>query len=221
MALYWHTVGRDGSLGAEECVDARVCDCCQTALALDRDGAPLAAWRDCGEQAELRDIAWARRGPEGWSEPALVHADGWELEGCPVNGPALVGGAQPALAWYTGARGATQVRFATMDSSGAGFGEPIQLAGAASFGRLDLVRLGEGDWLASWLELLEGSEAFWALARFPDSALVQARAVAAEVPSARSSGFLRMVRGADELLVAWTRPGPRGGIATARMRLAD
>ena len=219
MALYWRTIARDGTLGEEECVDSRVCDCCQTTLALDASGAPLAAWRDRGDTQEQRDISWARRTHDGWSAPRPVHADGWIIEGCPVNGPRLVGGDSPAVAWYSGARGDTRVSFAALDAEGTSFAAPEQLIGAESFGRLDLVRLGGGDWLASWLEHDDGSQATWSLARFPTSAVVQTRAVVAHVPSARSSGSLRMARGTNEVLLAWTTPGPEAGISVATLEL--
>ena len=40
-------------------------------------------------EAEIRDIAIVRLVDGIWSDPALVSADGWEIAGCPVNGPAI------------------------------------------------------------------------------------------------------------------------------------
>jgi hypothetical protein len=73
------------SIGEEEVIDARVCDCCGTA-AIATEGGTLVAYRDRSGD-ELRDIATARRASEGWSEPSAVHGDGWKIAGCPVNGP--------------------------------------------------------------------------------------------------------------------------------------
>ena len=86
MALYYRTVAPDGGLGPEVELDPRVCDCCQTALQALPGGGLVAAWRDRSER-ETRDVAGARLTREGWSAPRPVHPDGWEIPGCPVNGP--------------------------------------------------------------------------------------------------------------------------------------
>ena len=73
--------------GTDAVVDARTCDCCQTAVAMTAKG-PLLAWRDRSED-EVRDIAVARFENNAWTAPKPVHADGWKVESCPVAGPAL------------------------------------------------------------------------------------------------------------------------------------
>ena len=57
----------EGPVGAEERVDGRVCDCCQTALVRTPRGL-LAAFRDRSED-EVRDIAIARFENGAWSPP--------------------------------------------------------------------------------------------------------------------------------------------------------
>ncbi|MFQ5720322.1 MAG: hypothetical protein ACE5IK_12305, partial [Acidobacteriota bacterium] len=68
-------------------LDDRVCDCCQTAAVMTAAG-PLVAYRD-RSAAEIRDISIIRATPDGWSAPVPIHADGWKVPGCPVNGPAV------------------------------------------------------------------------------------------------------------------------------------
>ncbi|MEX0914635.1 MAG: sialidase family protein, partial [Wenzhouxiangellaceae bacterium] len=88
MTLRTATIAADGSVGPDRALDERVCDCCQTASARTALG-PIVAYRDRSED-EIRDIAVVRRTADGWTEPRLVHADGWKIGGCPVNGPSLI-----------------------------------------------------------------------------------------------------------------------------------
>jgi hypothetical protein len=67
-----------------------VCYCCKTAVATGPDGAIYAAWRHV-YPGNVRDIAFAssRDGGRTFTPPTRVSADGWMLDGCPENGPAL------------------------------------------------------------------------------------------------------------------------------------
>jgi len=71
-----------------------VCYCCKTAVATGPDGAIYAAWRHV-YPGNLRDIAFAmsRDGGRTFGTPVRVSSDGWILDGCPENGPALAVGA--------------------------------------------------------------------------------------------------------------------------------
>lgn len=66
-----------------------VCYCCKTALTMDR-GAVVAAWRHVYPGSQ-RDIALARSidGGTRFSAPTRVSQDGWAIDGCPENGPAV------------------------------------------------------------------------------------------------------------------------------------
>jgi hypothetical protein len=67
-----------------------VCYCCKTALATSGDGSVYAAWRHV-YAGNIRDIAFAlsRDGGRTFAAPVRVSDDGWVLNGCPENGPAL------------------------------------------------------------------------------------------------------------------------------------
>lgn len=67
-------------LSDEALLDNRTCECCQTSMAMTGSG-PVIAYRDRSEQ-EIRDIAIVRWTGSAWSEPSIVHADGWEINGC-------------------------------------------------------------------------------------------------------------------------------------------
>ena len=74
-------------------LDDRVCECCQTDAALTARG-PIVVYRDRSD-AEVRDVSVIRAEGDGWSEPRALFADGWEIHGCPVNGPLTVDGGEP------------------------------------------------------------------------------------------------------------------------------
>ena len=105
--------------GADEAVlDTRVCDCCQTSAAMTAEG-PVVVYRDRSE-GELRDISIARLRNGEWSEPRTVFRDGWEISGCPVNGPVdrRRSGRRLAVAWFTAANDMSRVKLAFSDDAG-------------------------------------------------------------------------------------------------------
>lgn len=108
------------------------CQCCRTALAVAGDGTLYVAWRHIfGEH--IRDMAIARSEDDGatFSTPARVHADEWQINGCPHSGPAVAVDAQDrvTVAWYTGAETAAGVYRATSTDGGLTFDAPAQLTG--------------------------------------------------------------------------------------------
>ena len=101
MTLRTAVLDRRGEPHDEALLDARTCSCCQTDAARTDTGTTI-VYRDRSDD-EIRDIAFTTRGRDGrWSAPALVHVDGWHIEGCPVNGPALAAnGARLLVVWPT------------------------------------------------------------------------------------------------------------------------
>jgi hypothetical protein len=87
-----------------------VCYCCKTAVAAGADGSIYAAWRHV-YPGNIRDIAFtvSRDGGRTFAPPARVSEDGWVLDGCPENGPAMAvdGGGRVHIAWATLVAGAT------------------------------------------------------------------------------------------------------------------
>jgi hypothetical protein len=84
----------------ESAIDARVCDCCPTAVATTSEG-PIVAFRNRSDK-EVRDIFVSRLVAGRWTTGSAVHADGWEIEACPVNGPAVSARAgNVAVAWFS------------------------------------------------------------------------------------------------------------------------
>jgi hypothetical protein len=130
-----------GAIDGSE-IDARVCDCCQTDVAVS-EAALLVVYRDRSED-ETRDIQAARLENGVWTTPVTVHADGWRIDACPVNGPAVAArGDEVAVAWFT-APDQPRVRVAFSADGGRTFGPPLEVASGKVVGRVDVVLLQDG-----------------------------------------------------------------------------
>ncbi|MBI4408792.1 MAG: exo-alpha-sialidase [Gemmatimonadetes bacterium] len=205
MTLRHTTLGRDGRLGPELLLDERTCDCCQTAVARTSDG-PVVVYRDRSHD-EIRDI-WITRWAGGrWTRPRPVHDDGWKIPACPVNGPAIDAAARRvALAWFTAPDGKAQVRVAFSRDGGARFAAPIRVDDGDPAGRVAALLLEDGSALVSWLERVENGAEVRVRRVTAKGERTPARTVARS-SAERASGFPRMVRSGDDVVLAWTQPG--------------
>jgi hypothetical protein len=201
MSLVHTTLGSDGRLGPETVLDSRVCDCCQTDVA-QAQGATVVVYRDRSEK-EVRDMSVVRFVDGRWSSPRSLATDGWEINGCPVNGPAIAAeGTDVAVAWFTAPVDKPRVTVAFSTDSGATFGPPIQVDDGRPLGRVDVVLLGGGVALVAWLEQMEASASLRVRRMRADGGRGEAVTVS-ESSQARSSGFPRMVRSGAEVTIAW------------------
>lgn len=213
MTLRYAEVGADGRLLEEAVLDERICECCQTSAALTAGG-PLAVYRDRSEQ-EVRDVSIVRGSAAGWSAPRPVHADGWRISGCPVNGPSLAAeGRRAAVAWYTGEGESPRVNVAFSEDAGATFGQPTRVDDGDVVGRVDVVLLADGSALVCWMSGESGGGAVKVRRVTPGGALGPV-ALVAEADVSRSAGFPRMARAGDTVYFAWTRFGKPPRVHTA------
>ena len=204
MALYYRAAAGGGPSGPETLVDARVCDCCQTDMAVTARG-PVAVYRDRSPE-EIRDIRIIHLRDGAWTKGGVVHEDGWETAACPVNGPAVAAnGERVAVAWFTAAGGVPRVRLAFSDDAGDAFDAPVEVDDGNPAGRVDVVLLEDGSALVSWLER-SGGEFAEVRVRPVTPGGRTGESVAVSLSSGeRASGFPRMVRGTDgTVIVAWT-----------------
>ena len=158
MTLRTAFVGDEIQEGAE--LDGRVCDCCNTAAALV-DQRLLVLYRD-RDQDEFHDMAFVQETAQGWSAPRSLHVDGWNIAGCPVNGPA-VHNAQGQIwaAWYTGADEKSTIKASVADP-GSSFKPPFVVAQSsgqdAPLGRVAVASLNQDEVVVVWLAgLSEGA----------------------------------------------------------------
>lgn len=182
----------------ETVVDDRVCECCHSAAAPTTTGI-VAAYRDRSAD-EIRDINIVRRDDSAWRAPTRLHDDGWKIQGCPVNGPAIdARGADVVVAWFA-VRDDVGHAFAAFSADGGQhFGEPIRIDDAASAGRPQAVLLDDGTAVVSWGESVAGAQTL--SARRVNANGRRGPPVIVAEHAGRES--VRMARGQGEVLFGW------------------
>lgn len=201
MTLRTARLTPDGTVTAATLLDDRVCECCPTSAVRTADGV-LVAYRNRTDR-EIRNIGLVRFDGTRWSAPYPLHNDGWQIEGCPVNGPALAAdGDRVVAAWFTAPNRSPRVQVAFSADGGRRFGPPVGVDAKAPTGRVDAVLLDDGAALVSWI----GQDADGAALRVrrvqPDGTAGRPRTVAA-VSRRRATGIPRMVRTTDRVYWAW------------------
>ncbi len=193
--------GSDEPVPASTLLDGRVCECCATDAAMTSAG-PIVVYRDRDDD-EVRDVSVVRATGDGWSEPRTLHADGWQIHGCPVNGPAVAAqGERVAVAWFTVVDETPRVQLAFSGDAGSSFGAPTVVDGETPLGHVDVGLNDDGAALVSWLGTAgEGAEI--RLRRVTSSGELGPVRVVAETTTKRSAGVPRMVRDGDRLIFAW------------------
>ena len=140
-----------------------VCYCCKTALVTGAGDAIFAAWRHV-YPGNMRDMAFAasRDGGRTFSAPVRVSEDGWQIEGCPENGPAMTvdRDQRTHIVWPTVVREKGQSTLALFHAStrdGRAFTarSPLPVSGPAYHPRL--VTMVDGSLLAAWDEVVNGA----------------------------------------------------------------
>lgn len=226
MQLRARAIASDGVMGDDTLLDERTCTCCQTSAVVTKTGTVLAVYRDRSPD-EIRDISIVRKTQAGWSAPAPVAVDGWHIEGCPVNGPAIDSDAdQTVVAWFTAANDVPKVKVAFSNDDGISFGTPLQIDIGAPSGRVDVLQTGHGPALVSWVEYTAQGEAVLICAVTPTSGCKNPKVVDVSL-TGRTVGFPRMAEGNEGVVIAWTEPSrttkthPEGGttIRTILIRL--
>lgn len=208
MRLMSRLLGPDGATLRDWTIDPDVCTCCQTTLASLPDDGVLVAYRGHTSE-EIRDHLVARFDGTTWLEPQVLHADGWQIAACPVNGPAAdATGQTAAVAWFTAANGEARVQAKFTPDGGRTFGAAQRIDLGRPIGRVDLVSLADGSAVVSWLEAGSDEHAAGLYVRriFADAPASAARRVV-ETSAARASGFTRMASrpGAElPVVIAWT-----------------
>lgn len=150
MTLRSAVISADNERLQEEEIDASVCDCCQTDMAIAATG-PIAVYRDRTSD-EIRDIYIARHLDGAWQPGARLYADDWNIAGCPVNGPSVIANDEHvAVAWFSAANDEPVVRLLTSNDSGASFGEAVEIASGRIAGYVGLAALDDGAMAVSWV----------------------------------------------------------------------
>ena len=161
------------------------------------------AYRD-HEAGEIRDISLVLFRNGKWSAPRNLNRDGWKINGCPVNGPALAAsGRRVAAAWYTEAESKPRVQLAMSTDGGASFGAPLRLDDGAPLGRVAVLLLPDGGAVASWIEKKTSGAEIRIRRVNPDGRLGATNAVSAVEPG-RKTGFPKIALSGSKILATWT-----------------
>jgi hypothetical protein len=213
MQVRARKINPDGTMKPESLLDVRACTCCQTSAARTDTGGIVAVYRDRTAE-EIRDISVVRHSHGEWTLPFTISEDGWEISGCPVNGPAVDAMADKvSVIWFTAAQDLPRVQIAFSDDGGAKFDEPLRLDLGAASGRVDVLQLPDGSAFALWMEHASDGEVIVMchVSRAAGCAAPQAL----YINRGRGPvGFPRMTRVEKSAFVAWTQPTSAKGDGT-------
>jgi hypothetical protein len=149
-----------------------------------------------------------------------VRRDGWRIDACPVNGPAVAAeGERVAVAWFTAAADTPRVRVAFSGDAGDTFGAPVRVDAGDPTGRVDVELLPGGSALVSWLERTEGGGAEVLARVVSPGDQAGTPLVVASSTAERAGGFPRMARSGEWIIFAWTEPGDSPRVRVARARI--
>lgn len=199
-AVFDRSLARSG----EVVVDPMACDCCQTDLAVTAKG-PLLLYRDRSE-GEIRDIAAVRYENGNWTAPVPVHADGWHMTACPINGPSVAARGNDAIAaWFTAANDQPRVLLARSGDAGDTWSEAVELdAGEAVQGRVD-VALDEAQAWVLWVREDKDGQSLWLSRRSADLAdELQRLRITRLQGRGKATGFPQLALHHGNAYVVWT-----------------
>ncbi len=201
MTLRGALISRSGEVKQKFLIDDSVCDCCQTSLIKTDNGAVVAYRNRTGD--EIRDIYLSRFDGQEWSEPEVVHNDGWKIGACPVNGPKLAtADNRVAVAWHTATDNNPLTKVAISTDGGSRFGSPVTLNSQQSVGRVD-ASVHNGTTYVSWIEKGENGT-YLKVASVTDSENQSEPVTVGKVSESRGSGFPQMEVLGSQLYFAWT-----------------
>lgn len=210
MTLRYVEIMKTGELRRGAMLDARVCECCQTSAAMTALG-PVIVFRDRSED-EVRDISIVRRVDGEWTKSQPVCRDGWQVAGCPVNGPSVAAAAKHVVVgWFTAADNTGRVKLARSRDGGVTFTSPVIVDRGNPAGRVETVVLPDGTAWVCWLTRLEQGAAVRARRVALDGTMAAAVTVAM-TGAERRNGFPQVVHCGGELLFAWTNDGVKCAI---------
>ena len=177
----------------------------------------VAAFRDRSAK-EIRDIHVTRLENGTWSDAQIVHADNWEIDACPVNGPALSArGRQLAAAWFTGKDDKGRAFAAFSTDAGRTWSAPIRLDDQEALGHVDVEMLDDGSAVATWVEFADNRSQFRMRRIEPSGMRSPPITISGD---SRVSGYPRVARSGNELVFAWTEGAESEGMQKVKGAIA-
>ena len=204
MTLRATSYNIDGVILMDELIDNKVCDCCQTDIALTSDNSPITVYRDRSNN-ETRDIYYSYYKNSKWSNPLPVFNDNWIIGGCPVNGPAIsTFNNSSSLIWYTEIDGESKIKIAFTDDITKGFDDPILINANNPLGRVDIEMINENSSIISYMDYIN-DKAYLKLQKIDRYTDINKSIIIDEISNTRSSGFPKInIIDNDKTIISWT-----------------
>jgi hypothetical protein len=176
-----------------------------------RDGERAAAvWLDGRDEAAGAPEPPAGE-PAGWSEPARLGPDHWQIAGCPINGPALdAGGNDVVAAWFTAADGHGRVRMARSGDGGVTFGAAVDIDSDGAYGQVGVALAEGGEAFVSWWRRAADGGAELAVRAVARDGELGERRVVGTTRASRPDTVPQMKRAGRRLVFVWTEDTDAG-----------
>ena len=179
-------------------LDGRICDCCQSSVAITVDG-PVVVYRDRSTE-EVRDMSIVRYVDGQWTTPKTIYSDNWLIKACPVNGPRISSvGNNLAIAWFSMKDKKGEVKLVFSKDGGETFGNTIRIDEGNTIGRVDVEMIDSATAFVSWME----GGVIKAIKVHADSRKEKPIVIGSSSDK-RSSGFPQMTKSGNNLIFAWT-----------------
>ena len=194
----------NGNIVSQNVIDEMVCECCQTSMAIS-GGIPIVVYRNRSD-GEIRDIYFSRYIDSNWSDPEPVHDDGWEINGCPVNGPNVDSyGDNVVVSWFSASNGRPKVNLKFSTDNGRTFGDKILIDEVENspLGRVDIEFISETEAMISWLSTVDGKGKLL-IRKIKTNGDIGPIKVVEEVSTERSTGFPQIEEFNDDVYISWT-----------------
>ena len=194
----------NGNIVSQNVIDEMVCECCQTSMAISGD-IPIVVYRDRSE-GEIRDIYYSRYIDSNWTEPHPIHNDGWEINGCPVNGPNVDSyGDNVVVSWFSASNGRPKVNLKFSTDNGRTFGDKILIdeVDNSPLGRVDIELISETEAIISWLSTVDGKGKLL-IRKIKTNGEIGPIKVVDEISTERSTGFPQIEKFNDDVYISWT-----------------
>ena len=199
MTLRAAVIDKENNISNRIELDDQVCECCQTDVAITDQG-PIVVYRN--NEKGIRDIYYTRGIGDDWTIPKAIYEDGWQIAGCPVNGPRIDAlGSSVAITWYSGAD--QKVKTVYSIDSGANFSEPLVVNDMETLGRLDICFISSSEYVISYMESQDDLADVVVKQYNIDDGTSVAHHIG-KTSAARASGFPRLAASEDHLYVSYT-----------------
>jgi len=170
-------------------------------------------------EGEIRDIAVVCLEQDVSSEPLRVAEDGWLIQACPVNEPALSSqGELAAIVWFHEVGDAPGVQIAFSADGGRSFGKAIVLDESAPRGYVDVAVLPDGSAAATWVG--NGAKELFLQRVWPDGRREE-RITVTSLVTRRIFAFPKVVHNSGNLYVTWRVAGRGGEVRLVRLQLDE